>query len=531
MTTREMVKFAEEFVSIPLTQLRESSMNPRKSFDEERLAELTQSIREKGVLSPLVVRRVEGHFEVVAGARRYRAAQEAGLAEVPARIAELTDAEAQEIQIVENLIRSDLHPFEEAQAFRAILDREGSTYTIDKLAARLGKSASFIARRLKLLDLTDPVAKAFAAGYIGIEHALLIARLAPDVQEEALTRCFDGYFAGDISERSLVPMSRLQAWVERNVYLNLKSVPFSKDDETLVPEAGSCASCPKRTGFNTLLFGEVADACTDAACFNRKLDAHVAKRVKEMPDLVMISDHYNSADGTPVLPSRRYVEVVARKSANGKATRPEQRLCSHLKPAIHVDGVDKGRLVKVCAEQTCTVHFRERREAEKRELQWKAEKALARKKAKRTQSFRYRLFAEVLKRVKSHFGCEEMRMIARFVLEALPHELACRLAKRHNLKNAKEQRDWEMAEKARALYRRADASELAILIFEAMLLGPAGQCEQSKDEDLLAAAASHFKVDGKALRAELLKSDKKKAKSDSSATAKKTTSKRKVSEN
>jgi ParB family chromosome partitioning protein len=70
---------------------------------------------------------------------------------------------------------------------------------------------------------------------------------------------FDSYYAGNDSERSVVPASRLQAWITQNIYLSLKSVPFSKDDEILVPEAGSCANCPKRTGFNTLLFSEVRE--------------------------------------------------------------------------------------------------------------------------------------------------------------------------------------------------------------------------------------------------------------------------------
>ncbi len=106
------------------------------------------------------------------------------------------------------------------------------------------------------MDLAQPVADAFTAGHIDVEHALLIAKLVPDMREKALAHCFDGYFAANDEERSLVPASRLQAWIEQNVYLSLKSVPFSKEDETLLPEAGSCANCPKRTGFNTLLFTE-----------------------------------------------------------------------------------------------------------------------------------------------------------------------------------------------------------------------------------------------------------------------------------
>src|SRR6266852_3792795 len=122
MSATEAVKSSKEYLRIPIVELIESSTNPRKTFDEERLEELAGSIRSKGVLSPLLTRKVNGHFEIVSGARRYRAAQRAGLQEVPARIAALTDAEALETQIVENLLRSDVHPFEEAQGFRALLE-------------------------------------------------------------------------------------------------------------------------------------------------------------------------------------------------------------------------------------------------------------------------------------------------------------------------------------------------------------------------------------------------------------------------
>ena len=245
----------------------------------------------------------------------------------------------------------------------------------------------------------------------------------------------------------------------QNVYLSLKSVPFSKDDETLVPEAGSCANCPKRTGFNTLLFSEVReDSCADAACFNRKLDAHIAQRVTKMPNLVQISENYNTTGESPILARRNYVEVVTRKSKKGREARPEEKLCSHLTPAIHADGMDKGRLVKVCADPTCKIHFGERQQEEKQRLQWKAEKTAANQKAKQTLAFRHRLLADVLKRVKPQFGTEELRMVAQFVLRSLSHELACRLAKRHGFQNPKDAHDWQMAEKARTLYKKADAA-------------------------------------------------------------------------
>jgi len=106
------------------------------------------------------------------------------------------------------------------------------------------------------------VAEAFTAGHIGIEHALLIAKLAADVQEKAFTHCFDGFYAANDSAAVLFSRAACKHGIEHNVYLSLKSVPFSKDDETLVPEAGSCANCPKRTGFNTLLFSEVREDST-----------------------------------------------------------------------------------------------------------------------------------------------------------------------------------------------------------------------------------------------------------------------------
>jgi ParB family transcriptional regulator, chromosome partitioning protein len=521
-STTEAVKSSKGYMNVPIVELIESSTNPRKVFDQSFLEELAVSIRNKGILSPLLVRPVNNHLEIVAGAQRYRAAKLAGLEVAPIRLQNLSDLEAQEVQQIENVQRKDVHPFEEAQGYRTLLGFEGANYTIETLAARIGKRPDDVAERLKLLDLTEPVANAFVAGHIGLGHALLIAKLAADAQEKALTHCFDGYYGANDADRSLVPVSRLQAWIAQNIYLSLKSVPFSKNDESLLPEAGSCASCPNRTGFNTLLFSDVReDSCADAACFNRKLDAHIAQRVLKIPNLVQISDNYNAADGTPILARRSYVEVVTRRSKKGKEARPEEKLCTHLTPAIHADGMDKGRLVKVCADPACKIHFGRRQQEEKQRLQWKAEKTAASRKTKETLAFRHRLLADVLKRVKPQFGTEELRMVGQFVLRSLSHELACRFAKRHDLQNPKDANDWQMTEKARTLYKKADAAALAVLIFEAMLIGPAGNASASKDDDPLADAASLYKLDTRALRAAVAKAEQEKAQKKNKAARKK----------
>jgi len=521
MSTKEAVKPLQEYANVPLAELVESSTNPRKVFDQTFLEGLAESIRNKGILSPLLVRPVNNHLEIVTGAQRYRAAKLAGLEIAPIRLQALSDLEAQEVQQIENVQRKDVHPFEEAQGFRALLGFEGAKYTIEKIGARIGKRPEYVAERLKLLDLTEPVANAFVAGHIGLGHALLIAKLAADVQEQALTRCFDGYYAANDTDRSLVPVSRLQVWIAQNVYLSLKSIPFSKEDETLVPEAGSCANCPKRTGYNRLLFSEVredSDSCADAACFNRKLDAHIAQRVSKIPNLVQISENYNATGETPILPRRNYVEVVTRKGKKDRDARPEEKLCAHLTQAIHTDGMSKGRLLKICADPNCKIHFGDRQQEEKQRLQWKAEKTAANRKVKETLAFRHRLLADVLKRVKPQFGTEILRMVAQFVLQSLSHELACRLAKRHGLQNAKDAHDWQVAEKARTLYKKADAVGLAALVFEAMLIGPAGNATANKDDDPLADAACLYKIDVRALRTVVANAEKEKARKNAKTT-------------
>jgi ParB family chromosome partitioning protein len=151
MNTKEAVQSLPEYVNVPLRELVESPTNPRKTFDDERLEELAESIRSKGVLSPLLARKVNRHFEIVSGARRYRAAQRAGLQEVPVRIVAPNDEEALETQIIENIQRADVHPFEEAQGLpNATGSRIPKTLTIGKWPRKHGRSTRRPTRLLSL---------------------------------------------------------------------------------------------------------------------------------------------------------------------------------------------------------------------------------------------------------------------------------------------------------------------------------------------------------------------------------------------
>ena len=134
---------ATEYRNVSLSLLSESKTNPRRIFEDAALKELSESIRAQGVLSPLLVRPLtENGFEIVAGARRYRAAQMAEADTVPIRIVNMNEAQALEAQLVENLIRADVHPMEEAQGFKALLDLEEATYSIEQIAAKTGKQSS-----------------------------------------------------------------------------------------------------------------------------------------------------------------------------------------------------------------------------------------------------------------------------------------------------------------------------------------------------------------------------------------------------
>jgi ParB family transcriptional regulator, chromosome partitioning protein len=165
---------------LPIEVLRPNPNQPRRSFAPADLEELTASIREKGVIQPLIVRphpETSGAYEIVAGERRWRAAQRAQLHEVPVLVRDLSDTEVLELAIIENIQRADLNPIEEALGYRQLMDRFG--HTQEKLAEALGKSRSHIANLLRLLTLPETVLDLLRAGRLTAGHARALIT-APD---------------------------------------------------------------------------------------------------------------------------------------------------------------------------------------------------------------------------------------------------------------------------------------------------------------------------------------------------------------
>src|SRR5262245_38056921 len=173
--------------TVAIEDVHPSSAQPRKNFDGERLEELAASIRTQGIIQPLIVRtRPAGGYELIAGERRWRAAQRAGLHEVPAVIRDVAPAQAFEMALVENLQREDLNPIEEANGYQRLVDEFG--YTQEALASRVGKDRSTVANALRLLRLPDGVRALVTEGRLSMGHARALLGLESDEAMERLAR-------------------------------------------------------------------------------------------------------------------------------------------------------------------------------------------------------------------------------------------------------------------------------------------------------------------------------------------------------
>lgn len=161
---------------VPVTQIVPGPVQPRHGFDEAKLTELADSIRQHGVVQPLLVRPRGDRFELVAGERRWRAAQLAGLTEVPAMVRELGDADALKVALVENLQREDLNPLEEAEAYSRLL--ADFAMTQEEVSSAVGKSRPVVANTLRLLQLPPPVQRAIAQGELSAGHGRALLGLS-----------------------------------------------------------------------------------------------------------------------------------------------------------------------------------------------------------------------------------------------------------------------------------------------------------------------------------------------------------------
>lgn len=276
---------APGFVILPLHRITRSPWNRLITEASPGMAELADSIKASGVHQPILVRPLPGSrmadtahlkprptHELVAGERRWLASKMANQLVIPVMVCTLSDSQAIEVQLIENLQRESLSPLEEAQGFEHL--REVSGLKAEDIAAKIGKSRRYVYARLQLLQLCTEGKAALQAGHIEARHALEICKIPSAKLQGAAVQYMQSVRQGGSNPTT----EQLAMWMRSNALLDLASAPFDCTSASLVPKAGACATCPKRTGANPDLFEEVikahsADLCTDPPCYHGKTAA------------------------------------------------------------------------------------------------------------------------------------------------------------------------------------------------------------------------------------------------------------------
>lgn len=302
---------------LPIARLVESQWNPRQHFPEAAMRELVERMKASGFneWQPILVRPLpdaEGLdqflplFEIGAGHRRSRAAKEAGLELVPCIVREMTDAQFLDVLNFDNSAREDVHPLHEAAGWNAWMEKTGSG--VKDIAAKIGQSVEYVYQRLKYSSLIDEAKAAFLNGDITAGHAILIARLQPAEQKKSLVFLKPPPNVPDLRKS----VRELARFIQMNLHLEMQDAKFDLDDANLVPAAGTCAACPKRTKnapdliadrevASEQLVGEemVVDDCTDPTCFQSKVQAHLVQIEKKLKaqgvQPVYVTDSFSKA--------------------------------------------------------------------------------------------------------------------------------------------------------------------------------------------------------------------------------------------
>ena len=336
--------------------------------------------------------------------------------EVPVLIRPMSDAKVLEVQIVENLQREDVHPLDEANGYRTLIER--AAYDVAGIAEKVGKSASYIYQRLKLAELAPDAQKVFLEDRITFAHAIQIARLQPRDQHDALSVCTNKHDPASSRE--------LSRWIGMNLHLDLNAVPFSKKDPNLLPEAGSCGLCPKRMGNSIVMFPDEigkSDTCTDRECFRRKMDAHIAARLAELQargPVLQLSGDFQKPYGTKPKPGILY-ECDYRKV--------EPKACPSAHTGLIVEGHNRGQVLTVCTDRKCKLHQRYRYdnagELARRKRQQEEEK--------KRQRLNGRIVKAVLEKIRWPLAVAELRLMAREFFADIWHERRKEICQRNGV--------------------------------------------------------------------------------------------------
>lgn len=330
---------------LSIDSIFESPQNPRKHFDPTALQELEQSIREKGVLTPVLVRPVPGwsvtpetirprQYELAAGHRRFRAAKAAGLDALPAVAREMTDAELLEVLVIENDQREDVHPLEEAAGYLALM--RTAKYDVARIAARTGRSAKYVYDRLKLMELIPKAQALFMAGKFSAGHAILLARLKPEDQKRALT----------LEHR------------DRGLFRSENGIPFREEDERADEKDPYHLATPRSVRefegwIQDRVRAEVAHV--DPFLFPDTAAILEERKADKLKAIQITSEYRASDDVREAAKGERILGQAMWKRADGKEG---SKTCARSRVGFVACGPGQGEAFVVCANKDkCEVHW------------------------------------------------------------------------------------------------------------------------------------------------------------------------------
>ncbi len=327
---------------IGLSNLKKAAYNPRRIYPNGSAEDLKSSIGVNGIIDPLIVRPIaptaKGKFEIVCGHRRFDSANALKMKTAPCIVRDYDDDQARKVALIENIQRETLHPMDEAEFYATLLTSLGE---LDKVVSTVGKRRDHVLRRLKLIQLAPEIKKSFLGGKLNLDAVSLLARMPEKVQSKI--------YKGNVRYGEL-SIGQINNSIQ-GFMLDLSKVPWKLDDAKLVPTAGDCLSCPKRTGSQPELFPEVkkGDACTDPECFQSKTTAIIdqlkkAATGKDEKFVELSSQYYIPKKRAGLFINGQYQEVKSTK-------------CATTIKGLVVDGLDFGKWRNVCVDRNCKIHW------------------------------------------------------------------------------------------------------------------------------------------------------------------------------
>jgi ParB/RepB/Spo0J family partition protein len=443
MNTHVSMTASGSTVALAIRMLTLTSIEPsatavqerrRTHYDETALKDLAENIKAVHVIEPIIVRPKAGgqeteRFEIVAGERRWRASRQAGFDTIPAIVRTLDDSQVLEIQLVENLHREGLHELEEAEGYEILMQQHH--YGIEELSAKLGRSRTYLYARLKLLVLDKKSREAFYGGKLTAATALLLARIpVPALQQEALkaiTATWNG---------QPLPLKEAQRHIQDRYMTRLKDAPFDTKMPDLVAGAGPCGACPKLTGNQPELFGDIknADVCTDPECYARKRAAW-GERLQAQA----------KAEGRTVLTGKEakriapygvnsnlqggYVPLDQQCYEDEKGRTYRQLLGKEFKSETLIADPESGRVVDVIKVSEHAVALQAKGLRAERPTRGKDSERARQQAARAETLFRERVFSAVRAKTPASITAADLRLVAQALWQMAGHDSRVRLVK------------------------------------------------------------------------------------------------------